>query len=222
MKRIPEPELMDLADEARVYAQADFSSVNQAFIDRLLEIAPDRPAAQALDLGTGPADIPIRLVRMRPTWHVTAVDASPAMFDLARQAVRQAGLENSIDLRLVDAKATQLPDDRYDVILSNSILHHLADVPAFWRELRRVAAPGAAVLLRDLARPDTPQQAHQIVDTYAGSETPLLQEEYYRSLLAAYTVAEVRDQLHQAGLAGLKVIMITDRHLDVFGFLTKE
>lgn len=219
MPRQPEPEFMDVPAEARAYAEADFAEVNRAFVDRLLELAGHLENARAVDLGTGPADIPIRLLRARPGWRVAAVDASAAMLGHARRAVEQAGLAGRIELLAADAKATPLPAGAFDVIFSNSILHHITEVGPFWAELRRLGRGGAVVFLRDLARPDAPQAARRIVEKHAAEESATLQEEFYRSLLSSYTVGEVRRQLGRAGLACLQVAMVTDRHLDVFGQL---
>jgi ubiquinone/menaquinone biosynthesis C-methylase UbiE len=105
------------------------------------------------------------------------------------------------------------------VVFSNSILHHLSDMQPFWAEIRRVSKPGAFVMLRDLARPDATQTAREIVRQYAAGESLLLQEEYFRSLLAAYTPEELRLQLAHADLPLLRVEMVSDRHVDVFGRL---
>ena len=217
--RKPEPELMDLPAEVHAYAVADFSAVNQLFTARLMEIAGAHETAQAVDLGTGPGDIPIRVANARPGWRIRAVDASAPMLDVARAAIAQAGLARNIELVLADAKDTRLPAGSFDVIFSNSILHHVSSPAAFWRELRRIALPGASVLLRDLARPPSEERARELVKQNAGGESALLQEEFFRSLLSAYTVEEVRAQLAAAGLDMLRVAMISDRHLDVFGTL---
>ncbi len=217
MQRKPEPELMDDAKEADAYAAADFSAVNQAFVDRLLELASSRSLARAVDLGAGPADIDIRLAKARPAWRIAAVDAAPAMLNIARPAIARAGLAGQIELVLADAKATGLSGGAFDVILSNSIVHHVTGIDLFWEEVRRLAAPGATVFIRDLARPGSEEQAREIVMQYAGGESAILQEEYYRSLLSAYTTDEVRGQLDKACLGMLEVKMITDRHWDVFG-----
>jgi ubiquinone/menaquinone biosynthesis C-methylase UbiE len=219
MPRQPEPELMDLPEEALAYAEADFHDVNQAFVDRLVQLAGPSAEAKAVDLGCGPAEIPILAARARPLWHITAVDASEAMLALAREAVQKAGLSNRVTLHLADAKATGLGDAAFDIVFSNSILHHVEQPVAFWAELRRIAAPGAMVLLRDLARPRTPKAARDLVAHYAGSESRLLRDEFYRSLLSAYTPGEVREQLAATGLGQLTVEMVTDRHLDVYGRL---
>ena len=216
-QRIPEPEPMDDADEAQAYADADFSEVNQAFVDCLLTFVGPLEHADALDMGTGPGDIPRRVLRERACWRITGVDVSEAMLDIARAAAEREGVAESLVFVQADAKGTSLPDASFDVIFSNSILHHVTDTGRFWSEIARLARPGATVFLRDLARPATADQAREIVQQYAGGESDLLQEEYYRSLMSAYTTEEVRTQLDAAGLTSLAVEKITDRHLDVFG-----
>lgn len=214
MQRQPEPEYIDLETEAVAYADADFSDVNAAFAERLVDLAAGSPedAATALDLGSGPADIPHRASALRPSWRIVALDASAAMLRLARRSPR-------VGLVRADAGRCPFADASFDIVFSNSILHHLPQPAALWREVGRVARPGALVFLRDLARPDTEQAARSVVAKYAGSESILLQEEYYRSLLAAFTPDEVRDQLRDARLHSLSVAMATDRHLDVYGRL---
>jgi ubiquinone/menaquinone biosynthesis C-methylase UbiE len=221
MARQPEPELMDDPAEALAYARADFAQVNDAFVDRLVELAGPVERAAALDIGAGPADIALRLHRRRAEWRITAVAAAPAMLDLARAPIQQAGVTEGpgspIRLVLGDAKALPLAAGEFDVIYSNSIIHHLPDPVAMWREVRRLGRAGTVVLFRDLARPASPAAARAIVDKYAAGESQLLREEFYRSLLAAFTPEEVAEQLACAGLTMLKVQTITDRHYDVFG-----
>jgi len=217
--RQAEAEPMDLAEEARAYAVADFSDVNEAFVERLAELVGPLERATAIDLGTGPGDIPVRVVRRYPGWRVVAVDLSEAMLGHARRTIEDAALTGAIHLVLQDAKGAPFRNGAFDVVFSNSILHHISDTQALWGEVRRLGRSRAWVLLRDLARPGSPAAAAAIVQEYAGRESVLLQEEFYRSLLAAYTPDEVREQLREAGLERLHVAMVSDRHLDVFGRL---
>jgi len=210
---------MDLPDEVDAYARADFAAVNQRFVDRLIELTAGRDTARAADLGTGPGDIPIRAAKARPDWIISAVDASAPMLNVARAAIAAAGLAKNITLVLADAKETNLPKANFDIVFSNSILHHVADPISFWREVKRIAKPGALILIRDLFRPESDSLAKKLVAENAGGESLLLQEEFYRSLLAAYTPAEVREQLLQAGLPGLVVETVSDRHMDIHGVL---
>lgn len=221
MPRQEEPEAMDLAEEARAYAEADFADVNAVFVERLLYLTEQVPAhARAVDLGCGPGDISLRVGRARPQWQVAAGDISMSMLAFAASSARRDPLRPHVWPVCQDAKRMPWPDAGFDVIFSNSLLHHLPETEGFWREVRRIAAPGAWVFLRDLARPATEAAARMIVKCYAGNESELLQEEYYRSLLAAFTPDEVRGQLRAAGLDGLAVEMASDRHLDIFGRVT--
>jgi len=210
---------MDDRAEAEAYAAADFREVNEAFVERLLGLAGPREEQYVLDLGTGPADIPIRVMRRRPYWRVTAVDSSQAMVDIAAKAVAEAGLSGLIGLIVSDVKSLPVPSSEFDVVFSNAALHHVTDADGFWTEVQRVERPGAVVFVRDLARPCSVADAQRIVDLYAANESDLLRAEFVRSLLASYTPEEVRLQLEAAGLERLQVVMASDRHLDVFGRL---
>jgi len=219
LHRQAEPEIMDEAEEAYAYALADFAEVNAAFVERLRELSSGRDTAVALDLGTGPADIPVRVARARPRWRIWAVDASHAMLQLGLDACKKANAAATIGLLLADAKSLPIRGHSIDVVFSNSILHHITDTGLLWKEIKRVAKPGALVFLRDLARPGSASDALDIVSKHAGNESPLLREEYYRSLLSAYTVEEIVCQLDMAGLDALEVEQVTDRHLDVWGVI---
>lgn len=219
MKRIPEPEIMDIPERAQAYADADFSEVNAAFVERLVEVAGDLESARALDLGTGPGDIPLRLVQRRPGWRITGLDASIPMLRHAQAAHADAADCAPVQFVLADAKRTPFPSDTFDVIFSNSILHHIDDPIAFWNETARIAKPGALLFVRDLLRPETPEAARALVETHAADEHPLLKEDFFNSLLAAYTTGDVKAQLHAAGVARFEVQRITDRHLEIFSAL---
>lgn len=212
MKRRAEPELMELAEEAEAYCRADFSEVNAAFVERLLDLSPETEAT-ALDLGCGPADIPARLASMRPGWRVLGVDGSRAMLRHARYSTPRG----RVHLIQADAKDLPFPDAAFDVVFSNSLLHHVADPVRLWQEMRRIAKPGARIFARDLFRPRSEEAAREMVFRYAAHESHLLQEEYFRSLLSAYTPDEIRGQLKAAGLGAFEVVRVTDRHVDVIG-----
>jgi hypothetical protein len=107
-------------------------------------------------------------------------------------------------------------------VISNSLLHHLRDPHALWSTLAHAAAPGAAVYVMDLMRPASRAAARSLVAAHAGGEPAVLVRDFYHSLLAAYTPAEVRTQLVRAGLSRLKVEAVSDRHLIAWGWVDGE
>jgi len=105
------------------------------------------------------------------------------------------------------------------VIISNSLLHHLAAPQTLWECVRSAAGPGTAVFIMDLLRPDSRQQARDLVASYAEGEPAVLRDDFYHSLLAAYTVPEIGAQLRTAGLDDFAVHQVSDRHWCVVGVM---
>lgn len=217
MQRIPEPELMDDVEQARAYAAADFAEPHQRFIELLRERFPSEAPGSALELGCGAGDICIRLARAFPQSIVHGIDGAEAMLACGREAVHASGLADRVEL-----VRGYLPDDApplsgYELVFSNSLLHHLADPAVLWQSVRRFARPGAPVFVMDLMRPESRAEAAELCARYAGGEPPVLRRDFECSLLAAYRPGEVEAQLVSAGLESLQVEVISDRHLIAWG-----
>jgi SAM-dependent methyltransferase len=221
MQRIPEPdELMDDAEQALAYARADFSEANRLFVELLEDQGRGALDGRLLDLGCGPADIPRVLARRHLGLRIDAVDGAPAMLELARHNIdAEPGLAPRVQLLCEYLPCPHLPAHGYAVVASNSLLHHLADPGVMWQTVARCAAPGALVLVMDLARPASELAVDALVETYAIDEPEVLRRDFRNSLFAAYTVDEVEQQLAAAGLDTLHVGMVSDRHLAVSGRL---
>jgi len=218
MLRVPEPELMDDPAQVHAYAAADFSQENQGFVDRFREYFPEFTEGQILDLGCGPGDIPIRFARAVPGCRITGVDASAPMVRLAEEAVQQADLSGRITFRcerFQDFAGANVAD----AAISNSLLHHVPNPLQFWHKLRLAVKPGSPVLVMDLLRPESPEEAQAIVDRYASGAPDILRRDFYNSLLAAFTEDEISAQLAQMNLTRLLIDAIDDRHWVVGGVI---
>lgn len=222
IERVVEPELMDEAEQARAYDEADFAEPNATFVERWNErVRPHlRGGAVVLDLGCGPADIPLRIVAQDPRVRIDAVDGAEAMLERARQRLDRdpPGADR---VRLVHAllPAEDFPEEGYDAILSNSLLHHLHDPMVLWRTITQWGKPGAPVLVVDLKRPDAEAELDHLVATYSAGEPEVLRRDFRNSLHAAFTPDEIRAQLTRADLDGLTVEVGSDRHVVIYGRL---
>jgi 2-polyprenyl-3-methyl-5-hydroxy-6-metoxy-1,4-benzoquinol methylase len=218
MDRVLEPELMDDLKQAEAYARADFEEENQGFVERFKEYFPEFSQDKVLDLGCGPADIPIRFAKLYSGCQVIGIDASAPMIQLGEQAVKQAGLAERITLRcerIDDVAGARIAD----AVISNSLLHHLPNPLQFWQKLRQLVKPGAPVLVMDLLRPESPEAAQAIVDQYAANEPDILRRDFYNSLLAAFTEDEIGSQLARMNLTRLLIDIPDDRHWVVGGII---
>ena len=216
MDRVLEPEIMDEPEQVRAYAEADFAQVNEAFVQRFVGYFPDVKEGHLLDVGCGPADIPIRLALVLPSCRITGVDASQAMIDVAVRNVQAAGLGARIHLHCERLQSLVL-EEPADVVISNSLLHHLVNPLRFWFIVKQLVKPGGYVLIQDLIRPESTDAAHRIVDQYAADESPILRRDFYNSLLAAFTEDEVAGQLAEMNLSRLLIDVPDDRHWVVGG-----
>jgi 2-polyprenyl-3-methyl-5-hydroxy-6-metoxy-1,4-benzoquinol methylase len=218
MNRILEPELMDDPEQALIYAQADFEQENQGFVDRFHDYFPDFSEGHVFDLGCGPGDIPIRFARLFPSCRITGVDASAPMVRLAEDTARKAGLSDRMTFRcerFQDLVGVSVAD----AAISNSLLHHVPNPLQFWHKLRLAVKPGSPVLVMDLLRPDSPEDAQAIVDRYASDAQDILRKDFYNSLLAAFTEDEIGAQLARMNLTRLLIDVIDDRHWVVGGLI---
>ncbi len=220
MERIPEPELMDDAEQARAYAAADFEEPHSRFIELFGDcFGTETPGARVLDLGCGPADITVRFARAYPCATVDGIDGAAAMLREGERRVREAGLEGRV--RLVEGYLPdcEAPQREYDIVISNSLLHHLPDPMVLWEAVNRWARPGALVFVMDLMRPQSLEEARWMVDEYVAGEPEVLRQDFHNSLLAAWRPDEIREQLAAADLSHLTVEAVSDRHLIVHGIV---
>jgi trans-aconitate methyltransferase len=219
MDRIPEAELMDDAAQALAYAQADFSAPHNHFIELFTERFGSDVTGTVLDLGCGPGDICRRFSNAFPNCLIHGVDGSSAMLELAESDNSAERLGSRIKYFLACLPDAGLPLRHYDVLISNSLLHHLNDPATLWDSITGLGRAGAVVFVMDLLRPENPQRARQLVEEYAGEEPAILQTDFFNSLLAAYRPEEVKSQLQQCQLSHLELEVVSDRHFIVFGHL---
>jgi ubiquinone/menaquinone biosynthesis C-methylase UbiE len=192
MNRQPEPELMEDPEQVKAYAKADFAVPHQQFVDRLQVFVGDPEfSGIALDLGCGPCDIGLRFARSFPRCRIDAVDGSRAMLDYA--AIRTSSIRDRIRLIHGRLPFVTFPEQFYAIIFSNSLLHHLPDPQILWQTIKKAARPGTRIAVMDLLRPASLEAAMALVETHAAGEPEILRRDFYRSLLAAFTLEEIRD-----------------------------
>lgn len=210
MQRVLEPEVMDSWEEAVAYDAMDFTEVNAAFAQKAIALAPK--VAKVLDLGTGTARIPLILSQQRPQWQIIAIDLAENMLKIGAEHIKKAGLQKQIILELVDAKKLPYPNEHFDLVISNSLFHHLPDPLPFLQEINRVLKSKGALLIRDLIRPNNQEILQNLVESI-GAEYDAHQKQLFAdSLHAAFTIDEVNQLMSQAGLKDVKIYQSSDRH----------
>ena len=223
LQRKLEPEVMDSAEDASEYNEMDHSEVNQAFVDELLaflgtnegfksRLDDEGDLVGVLDVGTGTALIPALLCDQHAAFKVMAVDMAVNMLELASYNVHASLRGDQIELVQADAKDLGYESEMFDVVISNSIVHHIHDPKQCVAEMVRVVQPGGAIFVRDLMRPESMETLESIVQTYAGDATEYCQQLFHQSLHAALTLDEMRQLVLDCGWNPDGVQATSDRH----------
>lgn len=213
LPRVLEPEVMDTVADAVDYDAMDHTQVNRVFVDDLLRVWPISPnPCRVFDAGTGTAQIPIELLRRGVSAEIVAADAANEMLRLAEFNVAAAGFAHQIICRHCDCKSLSDTDATYDVVMSNSIIHHISDPALVFAECWRILKPGGLLFVRDLHRPRDLAEWDRLVDLYAGTATPHQRQLFRDSLQAALTVEEIQSLVTELGIIPAEVRMTSDRH----------
>jgi ubiquinone/menaquinone biosynthesis C-methylase UbiE len=191
--RLPEPEIMDDPEEAMAYDAMDHTDVNHRFVNDAL--ASGEPRGPVLDLGAGNGLIALALMLL-----------------LAQAHLHKAGLSGHVRCDLVRAQNLWYLDGSFPLVVSNSLVHHLADPFPALAEAWRVTAPGGKLFFRDLARPSNESVLTGLVEQYAAGAPDRARALFAASLRAAFTVEEIAAMVMPLGCPASSVSLTSDRH----------
>lgn len=208
--RILEPEVMDSEEEAFEYDSMDFRAVNQDFALAASRLAPEK--GLILDLGTGTARIPILLCDLVPSCCIKAIDLAPAMLKIAQKNVDLAHKKEQIKLQLADSKNLNFADNSFDLVISNSLVHHIPHPPDLFREIDRVIKPEGKVFIRDLLRPSSSQEVMELVAQADLDYNPRQKQLFEDSLHAALTIEEVKTIVDELQWHQVEIYQSSPRH----------
>ena len=99
-----------------------------------------------LDAGTGTGSRLIEAAAVLKSTHFVAVDVSEVALDIAKQAAAERGI-NNIEFRLMDLTGDDLGSERFDIVLSMGVIHHLSDPKKGLRNLVSALGPGGIIFL---------------------------------------------------------------------------
>ncbi len=138
-------------DESMSYSSALFedpTSLREAQarkIERLLDATNVGEGSRVLEVGTGWGELALRAARRGA--QVTSVTLSTEQAHLARERVRDAGLDDRVDIRVEDYRDVE---GDYDAIVSVEMIEAVGERwwPTYFRTLDQRLAPGGRVGLQ--------------------------------------------------------------------------
>ena len=179
-----------------------------------------------VDLGCGPGNISERLALNWPLAEILGIDGSIEMLKQARNRAKNLNkdlgqnhltyLHSNI---LFVAKDFSFSNKLADVVVSNSLLHHIHNPQDLWASIKNISRKGSVQFHRDLKRPQSSEEALFILNKYLPNGPQILKQDYLASLHASFTIEEIRNQLDIAGLSCLEVFEVNERYVEIVGIL---
>lgn len=152
---------------------------------------------RVLDLGSGAGnDCFVARSIVGENGSVTGLDFTDEMLEKARVNNRKMGFSN-VEFIQGDIEQIPLPDDSYDVVISNCVLNLVPDKQKAFSEIMRVLKPGGHFCVSDIVlKGDLPDDMREAAALYAGCVSGALQLENYIQIVkdAGFAKVEVKDE----------------------------
>jgi 2-polyprenyl-3-methyl-5-hydroxy-6-metoxy-1,4-benzoquinol methylase len=178
-------------------------------------LAELRPGEVVLDLGSGGGiDVLLSAKRVSPGGKAYGLDMTDEMLALARDNQQKAGVRN-VEFLKGEIENIPLPDNSVDVIISNCVINLSSDKDRVLREAFRVLRPGGRFAVSDVVtRGEIPQEIRKNMLLWVGCVAGALEENEYRSKLAAAGFAGIGIEPTRVYRAADALSLLADKGID--------
>jgi SAM-dependent methyltransferase len=178
--------------------------------------------SHGLEIGAGTGYFTLNLLRAGVLDGAVATDISPGMLASLRASAER--LDLPVDTACCEAAELPFEDGSFDLVFGHAVLHHLPDLPAAFREFRRVLRPGGRVafcgepsLYGDRLAELPKRGAHAVSPLWRtlmraaprpnGNGGGLSEEDLLEQVVDvhAFTPADLQDQAWAAGFEAVRV-----------------
>jgi len=138
-----------------------------------------------------------------PQVHIIGLEPSTAFLQVAEENLtlaRLAGFRARLEFRKSSFLSLPLEDHGVDILFTNNQLYRCDDIVGLLRECRRLVKPDGLVMLYELVRDADPQKLRFVSQWLRDG-----QKEFWRTVNACYTTAEISAALVSAGLEGWRM-----------------
>jgi arsenite methyltransferase len=138
-----------------------------------------------LDLGSGAGnDCFVARSIVGESGSVTGLDFTDEMLEKANENNQKMGFQN-VKFVKGDIEDIPLPDNTFDVVISNCVLNLVPNKTKAFSEIRRVLKPGGHFCISDIVlKGDLPDELREAAALYAGCISGALQKEDYLRIVA--------------------------------------
>jgi cyclopropane-fatty-acyl-phospholipid synthase len=153
--------------------ESELDRAQQAKLDLVCRKLALRPGMRLLDVGCGWGSMALRAAAEHGV-EVVGVTLSPSQAELARERVRQAGLEGRVEIRVQDYR--DVDDGPYDAISSIGMAEHVGreQFTDYARDLLQLLRHGGRLLNHMIATHEDERAANPFIDRYVFPDGELM------------------------------------------------
>lgn len=212
-----EPELMDTPHpEPGVLRQdlRNLRTINRFFgglhairshVTEMIAQIDENKVVRILDLATGSADHPLRLVSLARSIgrrvQITAVDRNPVTLSIARE---RTAMIPEITVEEGDILTLRYPPKSFDIVLCSLALHHFSHSNAIHILKTMGSLSRVGLIVNDLYR-SWPAAWAAWLYTHATSRNQMTLNDSYVSVLRAFTPPELREMATHASVPNVRI-----------------
>lgn len=150
------------------------------------QFAGIRKGDHVLDLGSGAGnDCFVARALVGESGWVTGLDFTEPMIAKAKTNAAKLGVDN-VEFVRGDIEMMPLPENRYDVVLSNCVLNLVPDKGKAFSEIFRVLKPGGHFCVSDVVIKGTlPENIRNDAEMYVGCVSGALEKDEYLSIISS-------------------------------------
>ncbi len=126
--------------------------IHKGWRKKAVNVFKDKKPQFILDVATGTGDFAIAGLAANPE-KIIGVDISAGMLEVGKQKIKKAGLENRIELQLVDAEGLPFVDNYFDAITVGFGVRNFENLEKGLQEMQRVLKPGGDLVIIEFSKP---------------------------------------------------------------------
>ncbi len=151
---------------------------------------------------------------------VVGIDLSPRMVEWATERARRERVSDLTEFRVADAQRLPFEDERFDAVITESVLSFVHDKSRALREFIRVTKPGGCIGLNESCwvKTPVPDNMMALLSNNLFIDAKLETPEYYQELLGACGLRDISVSKHSITARG--DILDRARWFGVRGLLT--
>lgn len=116
---------------------------------------PQGGPKMVLDVACGTGDVSFRLHELFPKAHITGLDLSPGMLEIAERKLAMMDLSAQKHITFLEGDSLKMPfpDETFDVVTVAYGVRNFERLEDGYREMRRVMKPGGVICVIELSEP---------------------------------------------------------------------